>query len=112
MGFPDRFETFADFYPYYLNEHRTRACKVMHFIGTSLLLSTLLGILLTGHWTQLWLLPVFGYGFAWIGHFGFEKNKPASFRFPAYSLRGDFTMFYDLLTGRLDFDTNAELKKR
>jgi hypothetical protein len=111
FAFPDHFDSFEEFYPYYLNEHRNRMCKFLHFLGTCLLLTTFVGILLTGHWSQLWLLPVFGYGFAWLGHFGFEKNRPASFKFPAYSLRGDFQMFYDLLTGRLSFETNAELSK-
>lgn len=108
--FPPRFKSFEEFYPFYLHEHRNQACKFLHFLGTSLLLSTAVGILLTQRWHQVWLIPVFGYGFAWLGHFGFEKNRPASFKFPLYSLRGDFTMFYHLLTGRLAFDENAELK--
>lgn len=108
--FPDSFASFAEFYSYYLNEHRNAACKLLHFVGTGLFIATLAGIALTGRWNQFWLLPLFGYGFAWIGHFGFEKNRPASFKFPLYSLRADFTMFYDLLTGRLGFEANATLK--
>ena len=108
--FPSHFETFEQFYPFYLKEHRNQMCKFMHFMGTCLLLATTVGIVLTGHWNQVWLLPVFGYGFAWVGHFAFEKNKPATFRYPLFSLQGDFLMFYHLLTGRLSFETDAELQ--
>ncbi len=111
LKFPDDFETFEDFYPFYLHEHRNQICKFLHFFGTSLLIATFIGIVLTGRWYQIWLIPVFGYGFAWLGHFGFEKNKPASFKWPLFSLRADFVMFYDLLTGNLSFETNAELKR-
>jgi hypothetical protein len=62
-----------------------------------------LGIVGTESWSLLWVLPVFGYGFAWTGHFFFEKNRPATFRHPLYSLMGDFRMFYQILTGRLAF---------
>jgi len=108
--FPDHFESFDAFYPYYLNEHRNPVCKRLHFLGTSLFIATFFGILLTGHWYLFWLLAVFGYGFAWLGHFGFEKNRPASFKFPLYSLRGDFTMSYHLAIGRLSFEADAGLK--
>ena len=108
-SFPTSFPSFEEFYPYYLHEHRNSVCKFLHFMGTCLLIATFVGIVLTWRWKQIWLIPVFGYGFAWLGHFGFEKNKPASFKFPLYSLRGDFMMFFHLLTGRLGFDANAPL---
>jgi hypothetical protein len=100
---PTRFSSFAEFYPFYLGEHRNPVCRILHFTGTGLLLATLAWIAVSGNWSKAWILPLLGYGFAWVGHFAFEKNRPASFKFPLYSLRGDFTMFSDLLTGRLSF---------
>lgn len=60
-------------------------------------------IILTGAWKLIWLLPVLGYGFAWAGHFFFEKNRPATFTYPLYSLLGDWVMFKDMLTGKIRF---------
>ena len=112
VKFPDHFNSFEEFYPFYLHEHRNQTCKFLHFMGTCLLLATFVGIVLTQRWQQLWLIPFFGYGFAWVGHFGFEKNRPASFKWPLYSLRGDFVMFYHLATGRLSFEANAVLSPK
>ena len=75
-----RYTTFKDFYPFYLGEHSTRACRRMHFIGSTLVLLTLLSALFTDRWWWLWFMPVFGYGFAWMGHAFFEKNRPATFK--------------------------------
>jgi len=102
--------SFAEFWPFYLREHSNKMCKVMHFIGTLFVIAILANTLFTFSFYQLWFLPVFGYGFAWVGHFGFEKNRPATFKAPLYSLRGDFTMFWHLLSGRLSFETNAPLR--
>lgn len=98
-----RFATFRDFYPFYLGEHANRTCRRMHFIGSCLVLLVLVGVLLTGRWWGLLLVPLIGYGFAWIGHFVFEKNRPATFTYPFYSLAGDWVMFRDILTGRIPF---------
>lgn len=95
------FHTFADFYPFYLGEHRDPTCRRLHFIGTLLVLVTLAGGLATGRYAWLWLMPVFGYGFAWVGHYVFEKNRPATFSHPLYSLAGDFVMFADVLRGKV-----------
>jgi len=92
---------FADFYPYYLSEHSDRTCRRLHFIGTALVIATLSYALASGELRMLWLLPVLGYGFAWAGHFFFEHNKPATFKYPLYSLMGDFVMFRDILVGRI-----------
>src|SRR5688572_25930052 len=97
----DRFQSFADFYPFYLSEHRTAACRRLHFFGTVLVI-VLMGAALAD-WRLLVLLPIAGYGFAWLGHFMFERNKPASFTHPWYSLFADFVMFRDMLTGRIKF---------
>lgn len=98
-----RFESFGDFYPFYLSEHRNRTCRRLHFIGTTLLLIVLIYALASGQYRWLWLMPLLGYGFAWVGHFVFEKNRPATFRHPLYSLLGDFAMYRDILIGRIRF---------
>lgn len=97
------FGSFGQFYPYYLSEHADRTCRRLHFVGTSLVIATGLGALLSGHYALLWLLPVLGYGFAWVGHFYFEKNRPATFKYPFYSLAGDFVMYKDILSGKIRF---------
>jgi len=103
MSQPETFDSFAQFYPYYLAEHSNRTCRRLHFVGSSLVLATLAWILVTGNWLTIWLVPVLGYGFAWIGHFFFEKNKPATFTYPYYSFLGDWVMFKDMLTGKIRF---------
>ncbi|MDP2227113.1 MAG: DUF962 domain-containing protein [Moraxellaceae bacterium] len=95
------FSSFREFYPYYLSEHADRTCRRLHFAGTSLVLVMLATAVLTGLWALLWLLPIAGYGFAWTGHFFFEKNRPATFQYPFYSLWGDFVMYKDMLTGKI-----------
>lgn len=97
------FNSFSDFYPYYLEEHANRTCRRLHFVGTSLVILTALYAVFSGNWSALWLLPVLGYGFAWVGHFYFEHNKPATFQHPFYSLAGDFVMYKDILTGKIAF---------
>ncbi len=96
-----RFTSFREFYPYYLQEHSNRTCRRLHFIGTSLVISIVLAAIGTGHLAWLWAIPVAGYGFAWVGHYGFEKNRPATFKHPFYSLLGDFVMYRDIWLGRL-----------
>ncbi|MGP4842592.1 Mpo1-like protein [Marinobacter sp. 1Y8] len=98
-----KFNSFAEFYPYYLDEHRDRTSRRLHFLGSALVLLVTLVAILSGQWRYLLLLPVIGYGFAWVGHFFFEKNRPATFKHPLYSLLGDWVMFRDMLTGRIRF---------
>ena len=95
------FESFADFYPQYLAEHAHPACRRLHFMGTSLVLLCIVAALWTGNAWWLLAAPACGYGFAWIGHFFFEHNRPATFRHPLYSLAGDWVMYRDMLTGRV-----------
>lgn len=95
------FTSFREFYPFYLGEHRDRRCRRMHFAGSTLVLLIVLLALLSGRLAWLWLLPVVGYGFAWIGHFAYEKNRPATFRHPLYSLMGDWVMFAQVLRGKV-----------
>lgn len=96
-----QFRNFKEFYPFYLTQHSKLNCRRLHFAGTLLVIITLLLAVGTGRWRLLWLLPIFGYGFAWLGHLLFEKNRPATFTHPLYSLLGDFLMFAQILTGRL-----------
>ena len=98
-----QFASFRDFYPYYLSEHSDRTCRRLHFVGSSLVLGCLLGLFSSGN--LVWLLYALfcGYGFAWVGHFFFEKNRPATFKYPFYSLAGDWVMYTDLLTGKIRF---------
>ena len=97
----NKFSSFAEFYPYYLSEHQNPVCRALHYIGSTLVIAVLLYALVTQQWNWLWLLPVIGYGFAWLGHFLFEHNKPATFQYPFYSLAADWVMFKDFLTGQL-----------
>ncbi|MFJ4454531.1 Mpo1-like protein [Pseudomonas sp. NPDC089392] len=96
-----QFRSFAEFYPYYLGEHSNPTCRRLHFVGTSLVIALLAYTLGSGKWWLLLAVPLFGYGFAWVGHFFFEKNRPATFTYPLYSLIGDFVMFRDILLGKV-----------
>lgn len=98
-----RFTNFRQFYPFYLGEHTNRTCRRLHFIGSVLVVIAFIGVLLSHWWWGFILLPIFGYGFAWVGHFFFEKNRPATFTHPVYSLMGDWAMFRDILLGRIKF---------
>lgn len=98
---PGHFSRFRDFYPYYLGEHAHPVCRRLHFIGSSLVLGVIVAAIVHGDPRWLLLAPLAGYGFAWIGHFVFEKNRPATFRHPLYSLMGDWVMYWDILRGRI-----------
>jgi len=97
-----RFKNLKEFYPYYLTEHQNLTSRSLHFIGTALFLGILLYALFTDQYSLLWACPLVGYGFAWVGHFFFEKNKPATFQYPGFSLLSDFLMYFHFLTGQID----------
>jgi hypothetical protein len=97
------YRSFREFYPFYLSEHSKSGTRRLHFAGTLLVLLTLGYVLVAQQWRVLALLPVFGYGFAWVAHFAVERNRPATFQYPLYSLAGDFRMFADMLRGRVAF---------
>jgi hypothetical protein len=98
-----QFDSFAQFYPYYLSQHSNAVCRTLHFVGGTLVLCILaLAIAMRNGWLLL-LMPVIGYGFAWVGHFGFEKNKPASFGHPFYSFASDWVMWWQMLTRKVPF---------
>jgi len=97
----DRFSTFREFYPFYLSEHAHPLCRRMHFVGTSLAIAAVAAAVATGNAWWLAAAPVAGYAFAWVGHYRFERNRPATLRHPVYSLIGDFAMYRDMLLGRI-----------
>jgi hypothetical protein len=98
-----RYETFREFYPFYLSEHSNPACRRLHFVGTTLVIACLVAAPLTRN--AWWLVAALfaGYGFAWVGHYFFEHNRPATFTYPLYSFMGDWVMYKDLLTGKIRF---------
>jgi hypothetical protein len=95
------YRTFHDFYPFYLGEHANRTCRRLHFAGTSIAAALLIAALLTERWWLLALALVQGYGFAWVGHFFFEHNRPATFKYPWFSFMGDWRLWWDMLRGRI-----------
>lgn len=97
------YKTFASFYPFYLSQHRNRTCRRLHFIGSTIVLALIIAAIVKLAPIYLLFTPLAGYGFAWLGHFVFEKNKPATFTYPVYSLIGDWVMYKDMLTGRIKF---------
>lgn len=95
------FRNFEEFYPFYLGEHADRTSRRLHVIGTSAAVLQMLAAVLMREPLLLLSALVTGYGFAWIGHYVFEKNRPATFKYPLYSLRGDFRMAREVFTGRI-----------
>jgi hypothetical protein len=95
--------SFAEFYPYYLTQHADRRCRRTHFIGSSGALLSIAAVVVTGNLWWILAALVFGYGGAWIGHFFFEHNRPATFAQPWLSFRADWVMYWQMLTGKLSF---------
>jgi hypothetical protein len=101
QGMAAEFGSFAQFWPFYLREHSKPATRGLHFAGTTLVVLLLGAALATASWWLLILIPLAGYGFAWAAHFAVERNRPATFRHPWWSLAADFRMWWLWLTGRL-----------
>lgn len=97
-----RYTSFAAFYPFYISEHQNPTSRRLHVIGTGLVIAALIAGALINPWFFA-VAPVMGYSFAWVGHFFFEKNKPATFTYPLWSLMGDFRMFFEVVTGKRAF---------
>lgn len=102
MATERKYKSFWTFYPYYLTEHANPTCRMLHFVGTGMAVLLLFTAIITQQWLlTAFILPV-GYGFAWFGHFVFEKNKPATFVYPLWSFGSDFVMAWHILTGQID----------
>jgi len=97
----ERFQTFAEFWPFYVGEHRLPSCRTVHYIGSFAAPATLAWVIATGSWLFLPLVLVAGYGPAWVGHFIIEKNRPATFTYPVWSLMGDYKMLGLAMRGRM-----------
>ena len=98
-----KYNNFSEFYPFYLSQHENQTCRRFHFIGSFLILLLIVYVVIFGNYLLFWFIPIVGYGFAWLGHILFEKNKPATFKYPIYSLIGDWVMFKDILLGKIRF---------
>ena len=98
-----RYNNFQEFYPFYLSQHANKACRRLHFVGSIIILAIIGFALINKNYSLLLFIPLVGYGFAWVGHFVFEKNRPATFKYPLYSLMGDWVMFKDMLIGKIKF---------
>ncbi|MCF6318037.1 MAG: DUF962 domain-containing protein [Proteobacteria bacterium] len=96
-----KYQTFKEFYPFYLSQHTNKTCRLLHVIGSSVIVLLIIYVFATKRHSLLLLVPVIGYGFAWVGHFVFEKNIPATFTYPVYSLMGDWVMWWQVLTGKI-----------
>ena len=104
----DRIQTYEEFYKFYLSEHSNKTCRLLHVVGTTIVFALTITAFYHQQFYLLWFVPVAGYGFAWVGHFFFEKNKPATFKYPLWSLRSDFKMYFDILSGKISLDASKD----
>ena len=100
---PSQYTRFKDFYPFYLEQHRNPICRRLHVFGCLSVIVLVLAVIAYQSWQYLWLLPLVGYGPAWVGHYWFEHNRPATFSHPWYSLLADWVMLKDILLGKVPF---------
>lgn len=105
-------KNFAEFWPLYVCDHKNSRNRMLHFIGTLLVLVHILVSLGRGEYLWLWLAPIIGYSFAWVGHFLVERNRPATFRYPIYSLLADFKMFALMCRGRMAGELESILRQK
>ncbi|NOQ91823.1 MAG: DUF962 domain-containing protein [Flavobacteriaceae bacterium] len=104
----NKIKTYKEFYQFYLTEHSDSKCRTLHFIGTALVFILVFLALYLSNLFLWFFVPIVGYGFAWVGHFYFEKNKPAAFKYPFWSLISDFKMFFQILVGKIAFDNSKD----
>ncbi|MBI2884158.1 MAG: DUF962 domain-containing protein [Candidatus Methylomirabilis oxyfera] len=101
MGNTRVYRTLHEFYPFYLSEHSNHICRWLHFIGTTIVVALLITVVVTQIWWLVLVAFVQAYTFAWIGHFFFEHNKPATFTYPWLSFLGDWRMWWEILTNKI-----------
>jgi len=104
-----RIQNYKEFYQFYLSEHQNKTSRLLHVIGTTIVLALFVTMMYYRNFSLFWLIPLAGYGFAWVGHFFFEKNKPATFKYPLWSLKSDFKMYFEILTGKLKLDASTDM---
>jgi hypothetical protein len=103
-----KIKTYKEFYEFYLKQHSHKTCRLLHVIGTTIVFALIITAFYHNNFKLLWYVPVSGYGFAWVGHFFFEKNKPATFKYPLWSLKSDFKMYFDILQGKISLDSSKD----
>lgn len=104
------FESYEVFYQFYLKQHSNKINRFLHVFGTTVVLALTITAIYHRTPKLLVLVPIAGYGFAWIGHFFFEQNKPATFKYPLWSLKSDFKMYYEILSGKISLDASEDPK--
>jgi hypothetical protein len=107
-----KIESFEQFWDFYVGEHKNKATRILHFIGTTAAVGCVAGGLLTKKRWLLLVAPVAGYGPAWISHFFIEKNKPASFKYPLWSLQADFVMWWKTLSGQMQAEVDRVIRQQ
>lgn len=99
----ERYRSFGEFYPFYVHEHSNRTCRRLHIIGTGCSIALAVSAVVQRDWRLGLAALICGYAFAWVGHFFFEKNRPATFTYPLWSLMGDFRLFFETVSGKRRF---------
>jgi hypothetical protein len=106
-----RIESFEEFWPFYVKEHSKKATRTLHFVGTTAALGCVAWGVLLRKWWLVALAPVAGYGPAWFSHFFIEKNRPATFKYPTWSLYADFVMWSKIIQGTMDAEVEHVLER-
>lgn len=104
----ERIKTYEEFYKFYLSQHQNKVCRFLHVLGTTIVLALAITSVYHKEPKLLIMVPLAGYGFAWVGHFFFEQNKPATFQYPWWSLKSDFKMYFDILSGKISMDSSED----
>lgn len=95
-----QYRSFSEFYPFYLSEHANQTSRRLHFTGTSIAILLIIASLVTRHWWLSAIALLQGYAFAWVGHYFFEHNRPATFKYPGFSFMGDWRLWWEMLIGK------------
>lgn len=104
----EKIKSFEEFYPFYLKQHSNKICRLLHVIGTTIVFALVITAIYHSNYILLLFVPIAGYGFAWVGHFFFEKNKPATFQYPLWSLKSDFKMYFEIFSGKIALDSGKD----